>query len=194
MARQSRAAYPRHRRRGRPDLRIRVLQRRQARRALQPGPHQGSRDNNVMQTIVEDTYRDHDLQWGMCSAWVFESVRRKYNGMAETFPVDGPLGIPPFGCYESPAESAPLSHLNVHGLEDVEGIGDVLRADRPRLQRAVPRHQEIWIRPGDWPARHSGVREREAPSRAKIVIRIPNRDRFRKLTSVKAAVSRCVII
>jgi hypothetical protein len=53
-----------------------------------------------MQTIVEDTYRDHDLQSGMCSAWVFENVRRKYNGMAETFPVDGPLGIPPFGCYE----------------------------------------------------------------------------------------------
>src|SRR5260221_631198 len=28
-----------------------------------------------------------------------------------------------------------LRHLNVHGLEDVEWVGDVLRADRPRLQR-----------------------------------------------------------
>jgi len=53
-----------------------------------------------MLTIVEDTYRDHDLQWGMCSAWVFENVRRKYYGMAETFSVGGPLGSPPFGCYE----------------------------------------------------------------------------------------------
>jgi uncharacterized protein YcgI (DUF1989 family) len=64
------------------------------------GDHLYSRDNNVMLTIVEDTYRDHDLQWGMCSAWVFENVRRKYYGMAETFSVGGPLGSPPFGCYE----------------------------------------------------------------------------------------------
>ncbi len=64
------------------------------------GDHLYSRDNNVMLTIVEDTYRDHDLQWGMCSAWVFENVRRKYHGMAETFSVGGPLGGPPFGCYE----------------------------------------------------------------------------------------------
>jgi uncharacterized protein YcgI (DUF1989 family) len=64
------------------------------------GDHLFSRDNNVMLTIVEDTYRDHDLQWGMCSAWVFENVRRKYHGMAESFTVGGPLGVPPFGCYE----------------------------------------------------------------------------------------------
>jgi len=64
------------------------------------GDHLYSRDNNVMLTIVDDTYRDHDLQWGMCSAWVFENVRRKYHGMAETFSVGGPLGSPPFGCYE----------------------------------------------------------------------------------------------
>jgi uncharacterized protein YcgI (DUF1989 family) len=67
---------------------------------ISTGDHLYSRDNNVMLTIVEDTYRDHDLQWGMCSAWVFENVRRKYHGMAETFSVGGPLGSPPFGCYE----------------------------------------------------------------------------------------------
>src|ERR1700736_1397704 len=49
---------------------------------ISTGDHLYSRDNNVMLTIVEDTYRDHDLQWGMCSAWVFENVRRKYHGMA----------------------------------------------------------------------------------------------------------------
>jgi uncharacterized protein YcgI (DUF1989 family) len=67
---------------------------------ISTGDHLYSRDNNVMLTIVDDTYRDHDLQWGMCSAWVFENVRRKYHGMAETFSVGGPLGSPPFGCYE----------------------------------------------------------------------------------------------
>src|SRR5260221_13005233 len=59
-----------------------------------------TRDNNLMLTIVEDTYGDHDLQWGMCSAWVFENVRRKYHGMADSFSVAGRLGVPPFGCYE----------------------------------------------------------------------------------------------
>ncbi len=67
---------------------------------ISTGDHLYSRDNNVMLTIVEDTYCDHDLQWGMCSAWVFENVRRKYHGMVETFSVGGPLGSPPFGCYE----------------------------------------------------------------------------------------------
>ena len=68
--------------------------------AITVGDNLYSRDNNVMLRIVEDTYRDHDLQWGMCSAWVFENVRRRYHGMAETFTVGGPLGVPPFGCYE----------------------------------------------------------------------------------------------
>ena len=36
---------------------------------ISTGDHLYSRDNNVMLTIVEDTYCDHDLQWGMCSAW-----------------------------------------------------------------------------------------------------------------------------
>jgi uncharacterized protein YcgI (DUF1989 family) len=68
--------------------------------AITTGDNLYSRDNNVMLTISEDTYREHDLQWGMCSAWVFENVRRKYHGMAESFAVGGPLGVPPFGCYE----------------------------------------------------------------------------------------------
>jgi hypothetical protein len=34
-----------------------------------------------------------------------ENVRRKYHGMAETFSVGGPLGIPPFGCCEVPQKA-----------------------------------------------------------------------------------------
>jgi uncharacterized protein YcgI (DUF1989 family) len=67
---------------------------------ISTGDHLYSRDNNIMLTIAEDTYRDHDLQWGMCSAWVFENVRRKYHGMMPEFTIGGPLGLPPFGCYE----------------------------------------------------------------------------------------------
>jgi len=61
-----------------------------------------SRENGVLLTIAEDTYGVHDLQYGMCSAWVFENFRdRDYHGFSPNrFRVGGPLGMPSFGCYE----------------------------------------------------------------------------------------------
>ena len=61
-----------------------------------------SRDNNILLTIVEDTYGIHDLQYGMCSAWVYKNFRDKdYHGFSQNrFQVGGPLGVPTFGCYE----------------------------------------------------------------------------------------------
>src|SRR5690625_2071583 len=61
-----------------------------------------SRDNNVILSITEDTYGVHDLQYGMCSAWVFENFEDKdYHGFSESdMKVGGDLGVPPFGCYE----------------------------------------------------------------------------------------------
>lgn len=61
-----------------------------------------SRDNNVLLEIVEDTYGIHDLQYGMCSAWVYRNFRDKdYHGFdKEKMKVGGPMGVPPFGCYE----------------------------------------------------------------------------------------------
>jgi len=106
---------------------------------ISTGDHLYSRDNNVMLTIVEDTYCDHDLQWGMCSAWVFENVRRKYHGMVETFSVGGPLGSPPFGCYEvlqkalKPGEHPrSLQHLPNHGHPN----GTASSGNRQRAQQA----------------------------------------------------------
>jgi uncharacterized protein YcgI (DUF1989 family) len=66
------------------------------------GNHLYSRDNNVMLTILEDTYGVHDLQYGMCSAWVYQNFSQKdYHGFsANGFQVGGPLGVPSFGCYE----------------------------------------------------------------------------------------------
>ena len=53
-------------------------------------------------TIIEDTYGIHDLQYGMCSAWVFEHFEdENYDGFSpEQMGVGGPLGVPSFGCYE----------------------------------------------------------------------------------------------
>ncbi len=36
-----------------------------------------TKSNKIMFTIVEDTYGWHDLQYGMCSKWVFENVAQQ---------------------------------------------------------------------------------------------------------------------
>jgi uncharacterized protein YcgI (DUF1989 family) len=79
-----------------------------------------SKSNNVMMTITEDTYGIHDLQYGMCSRWIFQSG--KYRGFAGGFEPGGGQGLPEFGCWEIltdalkpwniPAEDIP-SPLNV---------------------------------------------------------------------------------
>lgn len=57
-----------------------------------------SKSNNVMMTITEDTYGIHDLQYGMCSRWIFQSG--KYRGFAPGFEPGGGQGLPAFGCWE----------------------------------------------------------------------------------------------
>ncbi len=69
---------------------------------ISTGDHLYSRDNNVILTIAEDTYGIHDLQYGMCSAWVYGNFEDKdYHGFSKSeMGVGGPMGVPPFGCYE----------------------------------------------------------------------------------------------
>ena len=68
---------------------------------ISTGDHLYTRDNNILLTITEDTYGIHDLQYGMCSAWVFQKFNSEdYQGFTNDLKVGGPLGIPPFGCYE----------------------------------------------------------------------------------------------
>ncbi len=64
---------------------------------ISTGDHLYSKSNNVMLTIVEDTYGIHDLQYGMCSRWVYQ---REHHSFVEGFTVGGPLGRPDFGCWE----------------------------------------------------------------------------------------------
>ncbi|MGO8869508.1 MAG: DUF1989 domain-containing protein [Alphaproteobacteria bacterium] len=88
------------------NLRERLSQARtkcnQGRLLITTGNHLYSRDNNALLTVAEDTYGIHDMQYGMCSAWVFANFRDKdYRGFkAGAMHVGGPLGLPPFGCYE----------------------------------------------------------------------------------------------
>jgi uncharacterized protein YcgI (DUF1989 family) len=62
-----------------------------------------SKSNKVLLTIVDDTYGIHDLQYGMCSKWVFESA--DYHGFSDTMTVGGPLGRPAWGCWENLIEA-----------------------------------------------------------------------------------------
>ena len=57
-----------------------------------------SRFNTVMMTIVEDSYGVRDLQYGMCSRWVYESL--EYKGFADSLSVGDGLGKPNYGCFE----------------------------------------------------------------------------------------------
>ena len=64
---------------------------------ISTGDHLYSKFNNIMLTIVEDTYGTHDLQYGMCSRFVYQRTK---HSLAEGFPVGGPLGRPEVGCWE----------------------------------------------------------------------------------------------
>ena len=57
-----------------------------------------SKSNTVMMTITADTYGTHDLEYGMCSRWIFESG--KYRGFTGGFAPGGGQGHPSFGCWE----------------------------------------------------------------------------------------------
>ena len=57
-----------------------------------------SKRNSVLMTITEDTYGIHDLEYGMCSRWIFTSGR--YRGFAGEFAPGGGQGHPEFGCWE----------------------------------------------------------------------------------------------
>src|SRR5262245_49890675 len=90
----------------------------QGRFTIGKGHHLYSRDNNVLLTIVEDTYGHHDLQWGMCSAWVYGNLKRKYHGMTDAYQVGGPMGVPSFGCYEVLQQALAPWSIGPEGIPD----------------------------------------------------------------------------
>lgn len=57
-----------------------------------------SKRNQVLMTITEDTYGVHDLEYGMCSRWIFDSGQ--YRGFTQGFAPGGGQGHPEFGCWE----------------------------------------------------------------------------------------------
>ena len=95
------------------------------------GDHLYSRDNNVILSITDDTYGIHDLQYGMCSAWVFENFRDEdYHGFSETdMAVGGPLGVPPLGCYEVLQKALADWPIDPHDIPDPINLFQTLDYD-----------------------------------------------------------------
>jgi uncharacterized protein len=88
------------------DLRERLSQARtkvdQGKIFLSTGDRVYSKSNNVMMTIVEDSCPGLiDLQYGMCSKWVYDKLKSEYQGFTDRFTPGGPLGIPDWGCWEN---------------------------------------------------------------------------------------------
>lgn len=122
--------------------------------AISRSDHLYSRDNNVLLTIVEDTYRDHDLQWGMCSAWVYGNLKRKYHGMADSFQVGGPLGVPPFGCYEVLQEALRPWRISPEDIPDPLNIFQTMKLDAETRSLAIVDGRS---KPGDYVEMEAGM-------------------------------------
>ncbi len=98
---------------------------------LSVGDHLYSRDNNPILSIAEDTYGIHDLQYGMCSAWVYENFANKdYHGFSKSdMGVGGPLGVPPFGCYEVLQKALKEWPIAPHNIPDPINLFQTLDYD-----------------------------------------------------------------
>lgn len=95
------------------------------------GDHLYSRDNNIILTIAEDTYGIHDLQYGMCSAWVMENFAKKtYRGWQQSqFKLGGPLGPPSFGCYEVIQKALKGWPIKPHDIPEPLNIFQTMKYD-----------------------------------------------------------------
>ncbi|MDP7385296.1 MAG: urea carboxylase-associated family protein, partial [Nitrospinota bacterium] len=82
---------------------------------ISTGDHLYSKFNNIMLTIVEDTYGIHDLQYGMCSRFVYQ---RESHSFAEGFTVGGALGRPEVGCWEILTEALKPWNIPAEDIPD----------------------------------------------------------------------------
>ena len=97
---------------------------------LSVGDHLYTRDNNILFTIVEDTYGVHDLQYGMCSAWAYQKWQEgTFGGLDRSFTTGGPLGVPPFGCYEVLQKALKDWPIAPHNIPDPFNLFQTVKFD-----------------------------------------------------------------
>lgn len=82
-----------------------------------------SKFNNVMFTIIEDTYGVHDLQYGMCSKWVFELE------WAKKFCQNLGVEVPTRGCWENLTDALKPWHISKEDIPSPFNIFQTVRID-----------------------------------------------------------------
>ena len=86
-----------------------------------------SKGNQVLMAITEDTYGVHDLQYGMCSRWIFESG--KYQGFTGGFETGGGQGRPAFGCWEILTEALQPWNIPAEDIPSPFNLFQTMRID-----------------------------------------------------------------
>ena len=114
---------------------------------LSVGDHLYTRDNNVLLTIAEDTYGIHDMEYGMCSAWVYKNMGGAYDSLDEGFRIGGPLGYPSFGCYEVLQKALSAYPIAPENIPETLNIFQTLAFQMPE---GTFRTQEGRSKPGDY--------------------------------------------
>ena len=114
---------------------------------LSVGDHLYTRDNTVLLTITEDTYGIHDMEYGMCSAWVYQNMGRDYDSLDEGFKIGGPLGYPSFGCYEVLQKALADYPIEPENIPETLNLFQTLEFKMPA---GTFRTQEGPSKPGDY--------------------------------------------
>ncbi len=65
---------------------------------LRVGDKLYSKSNSIMFTIVADTFGRHDLQYGMCSKWVYQNILYTQESARKRRP---DKSVPQWGCWEN---------------------------------------------------------------------------------------------
>jgi uncharacterized protein YcgI (DUF1989 family) len=86
-----------------------------------------SKRNRVMMTITADTYGIHDLQYGMCSRWIFASG--KYRGFRPGFSPGANQGRPEFGCWEILTEALEPWGISPDDIPSPFNVFQTMRVD-----------------------------------------------------------------
>ncbi len=101
-----------------------------------------SKSNSPMFTIIEDTYGIHDLQYGMCSRWVFENV------MAEqVMAIELRNKIPARGCWENLTDA--LKPWNIE-KEDIPSPFNIFQTVTIDTTTGKMTNRRVGTRPGDY--------------------------------------------
>lgn len=116
---------------------------------LSKGDHLYSKSNNIMMTIVDDTFRGHhDLQHGMCSRRVYQEIMKmKYKkfgskAFAKSY---NPNKFPTHGCWENLTEA-----LKPWGIpsEDIPSPFNIFQDMEIDMKTGIMKYTNIFPSPG----------------------------------------------